>query len=106
MAPSTAHDRRSSDGIVLFLYAVLAALGLYTMRIVTTMNDVPVGFMEMLQAPTLPDGTLIKTVYTGIEPLDQGLTAMVSAFMLGSTGWNQAFYWQPEMSTIKLIKPS
>lgn len=94
MAPPTARDRRSGNGTLLFLYAALSAIGLYTMRILTSMTGTPVGFMEMLQSSTFPDGSPIKKDYTGIPSFDIGLASLVAAFVPGPARWNEAFYWQ------------
>lgn len=63
------------------------------MRISAVMNDVPVGFADMIETGALPNGTRIKKRYTGIGPLDEGLSFLVAAFMYGPTGWNEPFYW-------------
>lgn len=64
------------------------------MRITTALNDVPIGFGAMIESGALPNGFRYKTHYTGIGPLDQGLSFLVAAFLYGPTNWNQAFYWQ------------
>ncbi|EUC40317.1 hypothetical protein COCMIDRAFT_30728 [Bipolaris oryzae ATCC 44560] len=94
MAPPTSQQRRNGDGKVLFLYAILALIGLYTMRIVTSMTNNPVGFMDMFASRKLPDGTPLKTDYTGINPIDTGLAFLVSGFLFGPLRLNEAYYWQ------------
>lgn len=95
MAPTaSAQHRRSGDGALLFLYTALAALGLFIMRIVTSLTGNPVGFMEMFLSHTLPDGTPIKKGYIGIQHLDEGLALLVTAFVFGPLRHNEAFYWQ------------
>jgi len=94
MAPPTTRDGRQNNGALLLLFTVLAAIGLYTMRITTTINGIPVDFLESIQAGTLINGSPIKRDYTGIQLLDQGLSFLVAAFVYGPAGWNEPYYWQ------------
>jgi hypothetical protein len=94
MAPPTAHQRRNGNAKLLFLHIVLALVGLYTMRIVTSMNGVPVGLTDMLETRTLPNGAPLKTDYTGIRPVDDMLALLVAAFIPGPLRMNEAYYWQ------------
>lgn len=58
------------------------------------MTENPVGFMDMFASRKLPDGTPLKTDYTGIKFHDIGLAFLVSAFVFGPPRWNEALYWQ------------
>jgi hypothetical protein len=94
MAPSTARAGRANNNALLILFAVISALGLYTLRIQSAMNDIPRGFLETVQGDVLSNGVPIKKNFTGIKMLDEGLSFLVIAFLYGPTKWNEPFYWQ------------
>ena len=94
MATSTARAGRPNNNALLAVMAVLAGIGLYTMRITTAQNEVPVGFLEVAASGTLPNGVSLKKHYTGIRILDEGLSFLVAAFLYGPIGWSETFYWQ------------
>lgn len=64
------------------------------MRISLALYDAPVGFLDTVAAGVHPNGTPIKIDYTGLKVLDEGLSFLVTAFLPGSAGWNEVFYWQ------------
>lgn len=64
------------------------------MRISPILNDVPVGFADISETGTFPNGMPVKQHFTGVKPLDDGLSFLVAAFIYGPTGWNEALYWQ------------
>ncbi|CAN9393892.1 unnamed protein product [Alternaria alternata] len=94
MATSAARVGRPNNNALLAVMAVLAGIGLYTMRITTAQNEVPVGFLDVAASGTLPNGVSLKKHYTGIRILDEGLSFLVAAFLYGPTGWSETFYWQ------------
>jgi hypothetical protein len=94
MAPSTTRAGRSNNNALLVLFAALSVLGLYTMRISVSMNNVPVGFLETVEEGVLAHALPLKKDYTGIHYLDQGLAFLVLAFVYGPTSWNEPLYWQ------------
>jgi hypothetical protein len=93
MAPSTASVGRANNNALLGAFAALAGLGLYTMRIAPAMNNLPLGFMEVIETGILPNGVPLKKDFTGIRHLDDGLSFLVAAFVYGPTKWNESFYW-------------
>jgi hypothetical protein len=80
MATSTARVGRPSNNALLAVMAVLAGIGLYTMRITTAQNEVPVGFLDVAASGTLPNGVSLKKHYTGIRILDEGLSFLVAVW--------------------------
>ncbi|KAL1793576.1 hypothetical protein ACET3X_008558 [Alternaria dauci] len=94
MATPAARVGRPNNNALLAVMAVLAGIGLYTMRIATAQNDVPVGFLDAAASGTLPNGVALKKHYTGLRILDEGLSFLVTAFLYGPTGWSETFYWQ------------
>lgn len=64
------------------------------MRISVIINDAPVGFNDILASGVHPNGVTIVKHYTGLKPVDEVIALLVSAFMPGAAGWNEAFYWQ------------
>lgn len=64
------------------------------MRIYIVFNGVPIGFDKMIETNLLPNGIPIKKHFTGIMPLDEGLSFLNAAFIYGPSRWNEAFYWQ------------
>ncbi|KAL6708186.1 hypothetical protein ACN47E_003370 [Coniothyrium glycines] len=94
MVSSSATARRPGNMAICAIFAMLSALGLYTMRISTAMNDVPLDFLDVVSRGIMPNGVLIKKHYTGLKSLDEGLSFLVAAFLSGSAKWNEAFYWQ------------
>ena len=94
MAPLTARAGRPGNNALLVFFAVISALGLYTIRISPAMNDIPRGFLETVHGDVLSNGVLIKKNFTGIKMLDEGISFLVIAFLYGPTTWNEPFYWQ------------
>ena len=64
------------------------------MRISLVLNDLPLDFNKIIETGILPNGMRIKKHFTGVVPLDEGLSFLVAAFLYGPTAWNEAFYWQ------------
>lgn len=85
---------RPYNGLLLTTIALLSAAGAWFMRIAVALNNAPVGFLDVIAAGAHPNGTPIKKDFTGLRYLDEGLSFLVSAFLPGSAGWNEAFYWQ------------
>lgn len=94
MAPSTASVGRPNNNALLTVMAVLAGLGMYFMRIGCVVHDYPVDILDAVAAGVLPNGAKIRKVYTGVKPVDENLSLLVTAFLYGPTKWNEAFYWQ------------
>jgi hypothetical protein len=94
MASLTVSAGRANNNALLAAFAALSGLGLYTMRILPAMNNLPVGFMDVSKTGVLPNGVPLKKDFTGIRHLDEGLAFLVSAFVYGPTRWNETFYWQ------------
>ena len=93
-APASPTGVRPYNSLLLVTFALCSLAGAWFMRIYLTLNDAPVGFLDVVQAGVHPNGVAIKKHYTGLKPLDEGLSFLVSAFLPGSAGWNEAFYWQ------------
>jgi hypothetical protein len=85
---------RPYNALLISFLAILASLGAWFMRITTFLNDAPAGFLDVVAAGAHPNGILIKEGYTGLKHVDKGLSFLVSAFLPGAAGWNEAFYWQ------------
>jgi hypothetical protein len=64
------------------------------MRIYPMLKGAPLNFRETVEGGTHPNGTPIENNFTGLGFLDQGLAFLVTAFLPGSAGWNEAYYWQ------------
>ena len=94
MATLSAPTRRPGNTTIITIFAVLSFAGLYIMRISTALNGVPVGFADIIETGTMPNGTRVKKHYTGLGFLDEGLSFLVAAFLPGPTAWNESFYWQ------------
>ncbi|KAF1837895.1 hypothetical protein BDW02DRAFT_518089 [Decorospora gaudefroyi] len=96
MAPPSLNTRvdRPNNNALLVLFAALSALGLYTMRISPVLNDLPVGFLDVVETGVLPNSMSLKKDYTGIKLVDETLALLVGAFVYGPTIWNEPFYWQ------------
>lgn len=94
MAQTATIVRRPGNMAICAIFAVLSALGLWTMRVSTAMNEVPVGFMDIIQTGVMPNGLALRKGYTGFAPLDDLLSFLVAAFLPGPTKWNESFYWQ------------
>ena len=85
---------RPYNGLVLIIFAVLSAWGLWVFRIAPGVYKFPVGLYDLLDAGVLPNGQPIKKHYTGLGPVDKILTLLVTVFIYGPAGWNEQFYWQ------------
>jgi hypothetical protein len=85
---------RPYNTLLLSTFAVLSVAGLWFMRILIVLNNAPIGFADVSAAGAHPNGTPVKKNFTGLKYLDEGLCLLVTAFMPGAAGWNEAFYWQ------------
>ncbi|KAH4127099.1 hypothetical protein HBH68_065640 [Parastagonospora nodorum] len=85
---------RPCNTLLLITFALLSAAGAWFMRVSLILYDAPKDFLEVVQAGVYPNGTPIKKDYTGLAPLDEGLSFLVAAFLPGAAGWNETFYWQ------------
>jgi hypothetical protein len=85
---------RPGNALLLTTFALLSMAGAWFMRISLALYDAPVGFVDAVQAGVHLNGTPIKKEYTGLRVFDEGLAFLVSAFLPGSAGWNEVFFWQ------------
>ncbi|KAK3368440.1 hypothetical protein B0H63DRAFT_455221 [Podospora didyma] len=68
-------------------FTALAVFGLWKLRVEPTLENVPVDFdVHVFQNQQLPDGTVLRTRYTGLAWVDGMLTMLVGAFMPGVAG--------------------
>jgi hypothetical protein len=93
-SPASPNGARPYNALLLTTFAVLSVAGLWFMRIMPVLNNAPIGFVDVTAAGAHPNGTLIKKNFTGLKYLDEGLSFLVTAFLSGAAGWNEAFYWQ------------
>lgn len=77
----------------LFLGFSLAAT--YFMHIVTTLTGVGDKMAHITEISRFPEtGIALRTTYTGIVPVDKGLSFLVSAFIHGAAAWDRGSYLQ------------
>ncbi|KAF2124262.1 hypothetical protein P153DRAFT_302912 [Dothidotthia symphoricarpi CBS 119687] len=91
--PSPTSAQRPYNAAITGLFILCSVGGLLFMRIATVLNDVPRGFFDLVAASHLPNGVAIKKHFTGIGPLDNGLSFLVTAFITGSAKLHEPFYW-------------
>lgn len=70
------------------LFAAIAVAGFYFVRIVNTLNGVPVHLQDRVELARHEDGTPLRTTYTGISAIDAVLSWMVAAFAAGPFGFD------------------
>ncbi|KAH7386911.1 hypothetical protein DE146DRAFT_187079 [Phaeosphaeria sp. MPI-PUGE-AT-0046c] len=85
---------RPYNALLCAMMAVISAAGAWFMRIAAIYYGIPVGFQDIVVAGVHPNGVPIKKNFTGLTYLDEGLSFLVTAFLSGSAGWNEAAYWQ------------
>ncbi|KAI1348942.1 hypothetical protein F5Y01DRAFT_196496 [Xylaria sp. FL0043] len=83
-----AKNTRPHNAVYVLVFAVSAAVAAWLMRIETGIMGVPVNFVEQVEARTYPDGTAMRTRYTGVEAVDAALLFLVAAFVAGPLGWD------------------
>ncbi|KAI1179281.1 hypothetical protein F4777DRAFT_506263 [Nemania sp. FL0916] len=79
---------RPYNALLVSVLAVASAAALWLMRIEPPMKGVPVDFVERVEARTYPDGTAMRTHYTGIKAVDEGVLFLIAAFAAGPLGWD------------------
>ncbi|KAF2823736.1 hypothetical protein CC86DRAFT_384291 [Ophiobolus disseminans] len=92
--PASPTGVRPYNTFLLVTLALCSLAGAWFMRISLAVHDAPVGFLDVVASGAHPNGIAIKKSYTGLKPLDDGLAMLVTAFLPGTAGWNEAFYWQ------------
>ncbi|KAI1438415.1 hypothetical protein GGR50DRAFT_429559 [Xylaria sp. CBS 124048] len=80
---------RPHNALFMLIFALASAYAAWAMRIETAIKGIPVGFVEQVESKVLPDGTPMRTHYTGIEAVDSGLLFLVAAFIAGPLGWDE-----------------
>ncbi len=104
-SPSSQIPSRNGAGVAFALsYTALSLVAVYAIRIAAVQSGVAEK-MELIRtagvfseypldrrAPFAEHPMPLRTTYTGIAPLDQGFTFLVSAFMNGVAGWDEAFF--------------
>jgi hypothetical protein len=93
---------RPYNAILLISFALMAAAGAWFMSINTYLSDTPLGFSDVMGAGEHPNGLRIKKHYTDLPFLDEWLSFLVSAFIPGTGGLNEAWYWQQMHFLIQL----
>ncbi|KAI1362596.1 hypothetical protein F5Y08DRAFT_311780 [Xylaria arbuscula] len=82
------NNTRPYNALYVLLFAVASAAAAWLMRIETGIKDIPVNFVQLVEAKTYPNGTPMRTRYTGIEVVDNGLLFLVAAFAAGPLDWD------------------
>ncbi|RYC61703.1 hypothetical protein CHU98_g4500, partial [Xylaria longipes] len=80
---------RPYNALFVTIFAVSAALAAWLMRIETGIKGIPVNFVENVEAKVYPNGMPMRTRYTGIEAIDNGLLFLVAAFVAGPLAWDE-----------------
>ena len=93
MAIKHASPRSATGYLFVFIFTTLSLLAVYEIRI-TSINS---GVSDKMEHITIVNRftehpMLLRTAYTGIAPLDKGLSTLVAAFMNGASGWDQGFF--------------
>lgn len=83
-----AKNTRPYNALYVLIFAVASGLAAWLMRIETGIKGIPVDFVELVEAKTYPNGTPMRTRYTGIEVVDNGLLFLVAAFAAGPLDWD------------------
>ncbi|KAI0438141.1 hypothetical protein F4803DRAFT_536052 [Xylaria telfairii] len=80
---------RPYNALFVTIFAVSAAVAAWLMRIETGIQGIPVNFVENVEAKVYPNGMPMRTHYTGIEAIDNGLLFLVAAFVAGPLAWDE-----------------
>jgi hypothetical protein len=79
---------RPYTALFVAIFAVSSAIGVWLMRIETGIKEIPVNFIQQLEAKTYANGLPIRTHYTGIAAIDS-IYFLVAAFIAGPLGWDE-----------------
>ncbi|KAJ0295935.1 hypothetical protein COL516b_012088 [Colletotrichum fioriniae] len=72
------------------IFALLAAAGVYFIRIQPGHTSFTQNLTDLVETEKLQDGSRLYTTYTGLKPLDLGLTYLVASFVQGPLNLNEA----------------
>ncbi|EXF84239.1 FAD binding domain-containing protein [Colletotrichum fioriniae PJ7] len=72
------------------IFALLAAAGVYFIRIQPGHTSFTQNLTDLVETEKLQDGSRLYTTYTGLKPLDLGLTYLVASFAQGPLNLNEA----------------
>jgi hypothetical protein len=92
LSPPLAH--RNGTGVLFALvFTILSICAVYAIRIASIQS----GIAEKMELITTVNRFLehplpLRTTYTGIAPVDQGLSFLVAAFMNAASGWDAGFF--------------
>lgn len=88
-AVAVPNTTRPYNALFVTIFAVSAAVAAWLMRIETGIKGIPVNFVENVEAKVYPNGMPMRTHYTGIEAIDNGLLFLVAAFVAGPLAWDE-----------------
>ncbi|OAP57534.1 hypothetical protein AYL99_08272 [Fonsecaea erecta] len=75
------------------IFAALSLLAVYMLRIASIRSGVADKMEHITTINQFIEHPLrLRTTYTGLAPLDKGLSFLVAAFMNGAAGWDQGFF--------------
>ncbi|OQV04581.1 hypothetical protein CLAIMM_09441 [Cladophialophora immunda] len=93
--PSARNTIPSRNGTGYFFTAVFVALSMlavYILRIASIRSGVSDKMEHITTINEFTEHPLrLRTTYTGLAPVDKGLSFLVAAFMNGAAGWDQGF---------------
>ncbi|ETI28353.1 hypothetical protein G647_00802 [Cladophialophora carrionii CBS 160.54] len=92
--PSAPPARRNGTGILFALiFAILSVCAVYALRIASVQSGIADKMERITTTHRFLEHPLsLRTTYTGIAPVDQGLTFLVTAFMNAASGWDAGFF--------------
>lgn len=97
MAPLSTSSRGPMDHVFLAIYAILACIGLYYIRIDSSNTIVPIALQSISTSGTWKEyghDLPVRLQYTGIKWLDFGLAFVVTAFLPGAGSLDAGFWIQ------------
>ncbi|KAH8885825.1 hypothetical protein GQ53DRAFT_845234 [Thozetella sp. PMI_491] len=75
---------RPFSGVLIGVFLLASAAGLWKMRIEPALENIPVGFEDVvIKEGRLPNGQPLTSVYTSVAPVDALLQTLVAAFLSG-----------------------
>ncbi|KAI1118574.1 hypothetical protein F5Y14DRAFT_398942 [Nemania sp. NC0429] len=80
---------RPYNALLVLVFAVAAVAAGWLMRVETGIKGIPVDFVEQVQARVYANGMPMRTRYTGIDAVDQGMLFLVAAFAAGPLAWDE-----------------
>jgi hypothetical protein len=91
--PKHSPSRNGAGYIFAGVFITLSILATYLIRVAAVQSGVSEKMEHVTTINRFTEHPMpLRTTYTGVVPIDKGLSFLVAAFMNGASGWDEGFF--------------